>query len=130
MIAASVIEAEASTSTCATSTADARGFASRDRQGREGGCECRRGYSLRRGAGAYICGEESAMLESIEGKRGLPRNRPPYPAQRGLFGRPTLINNVETVYWIPQIWRAVRSGIRRPAGRGSIRSPAASRIPA
>ena len=58
---------------------------------------------LRRGAGAYICGEESAMLESIEGKRGLPRNRPPFPAQRGLFGRPTLINNVETVYWLPEI---------------------------
>jgi len=55
---------------------------------------------LRRGAGAYICGEESAMLESIEGKRGLPRNRPPFPAQAGLFGRPTLINNVETMYWI------------------------------
>ena len=58
---------------------------------------------LRRGAGAYICGEESAMLESIEGKRGLPRNRPPFPAQRGLFGRPTLINNVETLFWLPDI---------------------------
>ena len=58
---------------------------------------------LRRGAGAYICGEESAMLESIEGKRGLPRNRPPFPAQAGLFNRPTLINNVETMYWIPNI---------------------------
>ena len=58
---------------------------------------------LRRGAGAYICGEESAMLESIEGKRGLPRNRPPFPAQAGLFGRPTLINNVETMYWLPDI---------------------------
>ena len=58
---------------------------------------------LRRGAGAYICGEESAMLESIEGKRGLPRNRPPFPAQVGLFGRPTLIQNVETVYWIRDI---------------------------
>jgi NADH:ubiquinone oxidoreductase subunit F (NADH-binding)/NADH:ubiquinone oxidoreductase subunit E len=58
---------------------------------------------LRRGAGAYICGEESAMLESIEGKRGLPRNRPPFPAQRGLFDRPTLINNVETMYWVRDI---------------------------
>ncbi len=58
---------------------------------------------LRRGAGAYICGEESAMLESIEGKRGLPRNRPPFPAQRGLFGRPTLINNVETMFWLRAI---------------------------
>ncbi|MBT5080619.1 MAG: NADH-quinone oxidoreductase subunit F [Rhodospirillaceae bacterium] len=55
---------------------------------------------LRRGAGAYICGEESAMLESLEGKRGLPRQRPPFPSQSGLFGRPTLINNVETLYWI------------------------------
>ncbi len=58
---------------------------------------------LRRGAGAYICGEESAMLESIEGKRGLPRNRPPFPAQEGLFGRPTLISNVETLFWLRDI---------------------------
>src|SRR5579864_4615226 len=58
---------------------------------------------LRRGAGAYICGEESAMLESIEGKRGLPRHRPPFAAQVGLFGRPTLINNVETLYWVRAI---------------------------
>jgi formate dehydrogenase beta subunit len=55
---------------------------------------------LRRGAGAYICGEESAMLESIEGKHGLPRHKPPYPAEVGLFGRPTLIHNIETLYWI------------------------------
>ena len=58
---------------------------------------------LRRGAGAYICGEESAMLESIEGKRGLPRHRPPYIAEVGLFGRPTLNNNVETLHWVPAI---------------------------
>jgi NADH:ubiquinone oxidoreductase subunit F (NADH-binding)/NADH:ubiquinone oxidoreductase subunit E len=58
---------------------------------------------LRRGAGAYICGEESAMIESIEGKRGLPRHRPPYLAEVGLFGRPTLVQNVETLYWIPHI---------------------------
>jgi formate dehydrogenase beta subunit len=58
---------------------------------------------LRRGAGAYICGEESAMIESIEGKRGYPRNRPPYIAEVGLFGRPTLNHNVETLYWIPEI---------------------------
>jgi formate dehydrogenase len=58
---------------------------------------------LRRGAGAYICGEESAMLESIEGKRGLPRHKPPYPAEVGLFGRPTLINNVETLFWVRDI---------------------------
>lgn len=55
---------------------------------------------LRRGAGAYICGEESAMIESIEGKRGLPRHRPPYVAEQGLFNRPTLVNNLETLYWI------------------------------
>ena len=62
------------------------------------------GYvEVRRGAGAYICGEESAMIESIEGKRGLPRHRPPYVAQVGLFGQPTLVHNVETVYWMPEI---------------------------
>tara|TARA_R110000751_G_scaffold189187_4_gene295243 strand:+ start:30044 stop:31723 length:1680 start_codon:yes stop_codon:yes gene_type:complete len=62
------------------------------------------GYiELRRGAGAYICGEESAMIESIEGKRGLPRNRPPYIAEVGLFGRPTLNHNVETLWWIRDI---------------------------
>jgi len=55
---------------------------------------------LRRGAGAYICGEESAMIESIEGKRGLPRHRPPYVAQKGLFGRPTLVQNIETLFWV------------------------------
>ncbi len=70
-----------------------------EREDLTGGIE----FHLRRGAGAYICGEESAMLESIEGKRGLPRNRPPFPAQRGLFGRPTLINNVETIYWVRDI---------------------------
>ena len=58
---------------------------------------------LRRGAGAYICGEESAMIESIEGKRGLPRHRPPYVAEVGVFGRPTLVNNVETLHWVPEI---------------------------
>ena len=58
---------------------------------------------LRRGAGAYICGEESAMIESIEGKKGLPRHRPPYVAQVGIFGCPTLVNNVETLFWVPKI---------------------------
>ncbi len=76
---------------------------------------------LRRGAGAYICGEESAMIESIEGKRGLPRHRPPYVAEVGLFGRPTLVNNIETLYWIPEIldrgadWWA---GLGRNGGKG------------
>ncbi|MEP5758542.1 MAG: NADH-ubiquinone oxidoreductase-F iron-sulfur binding region domain-containing protein, partial [Litoreibacter sp.] len=64
------------------------------------------GYiDLRRGAGAYICGEESAMIESIEGKRGLPRHRPPYVAQVGIFNRPTLVHNVETLHWISKICR-------------------------
>ena len=62
------------------------------------------GYiDLRRGAGAYICVEESAMIESVEGKRGLPRHRPPYLAQVGIFGRPTLVHNVETLFWMPEI---------------------------
>ena len=76
---------------------------------------------LRRGAGAYICGEESAMIESIEGKRGLPRHKPPLPFQVGIFGRPSLINNVETLYWIrdlvergPQWW--LGPGAQRPQG--------------
>jgi formate dehydrogenase len=58
---------------------------------------------MRRGAGAYICGEESSLLESIEGKRGLPRHKPPYPFQVGLFGLPTLINKVETLLWVRDI---------------------------
>ncbi|MCA1243987.1 NAD(P)H-dependent oxidoreductase subunit E [Stappia stellulata] len=70
---------------------------------------------LRRGAGAYICGEESAMLESIEGKRGLPRHRPPYIAEKGLFGRPTLNHNIETLFWIRDI---IEHGAERFAGHG------------
>jgi formate dehydrogenase len=70
---------------------------------------------LRRGAGAYICGEESAMIESIEGKRGLPRHRPPYVAEVGIFGRPTLVQNVETLYWVRDI---VEKGPRWFATRG------------
>ncbi|MFT5064627.1 MAG: formate dehydrogenase [Yoonia sp.] len=64
------------------------------------------GYiDLRRGAGAYICGEESAMIESIEGKRGIPRHRPPFVAQVGVFGRPTLVHNVETLLWVARVCR-------------------------
>ncbi len=70
---------------------------------------------LRRGAGAYICGEESAMIESMEGKRGLPRHRPPYIAEKGLFGRPTLNHNVETLSWVPDI---LRNGARWFAEQG------------
>jgi formate dehydrogenase beta subunit len=90
---------------------------------------------LRRGAGAYICGEESAMLESIEGKRGLPRNRPPYPAQRGLFGLPTLINNVETVYWIPRIltrgprWYQAAGRPRLYSVSGRVKDPGVKQAP-
>jgi len=58
---------------------------------------------IRRGAGAYICGEESAMIESIEGKRGLPRHKPPFVSKVGLFGKPTLNHNIETVFWVPDI---------------------------
>lgn len=70
---------------------------------------------LRRGAGSYICGEETALLESLEGRRGEPRLRPPYPAQVGLFGRPTLVHNVETVYWLREI---LEHGGERFAARG------------
>jgi formate dehydrogenase len=69
---------------------------------------------LRRGAGAYICGEESALIESLEGKPGKPRHRPPFVAQKGLFDQPTLVNNVETVYWIPRI-HAHGAGLRHLA---------------
>ncbi|MGX9357346.1 NAD(P)H-dependent oxidoreductase subunit E [Roseobacteraceae bacterium S113] len=83
------------------------------------------GYiDLRRGAGAYICGEESAMIESIEGKRGLPRHRPPFVAQVGLFGRPTLVHNVETLHWVARICREgpeVLSGTQKN-GRVGLRS--------
>jgi NADH:ubiquinone oxidoreductase subunit F (NADH-binding)/NADH:ubiquinone oxidoreductase subunit E len=96
---------------------------------------------LRRGAGAYICGEESAMLESIEGKRGLPRHKPPYPSQVGLFGRPTLINNVETLYWVrdlveqgPELFtregRHGRKGLRSFSVSGRVRSPGVKLAPA
>ena len=96
---------------------------------------------LRRGAGAYICGEESAMLESIEGKRGLPRHRPPYAAQVGLFGRPTLINNVETLFWVRDIvekgagWFASQGrhgskGLRSYSVSGRVREPGVKLAPA
>lgn len=80
------------------------------------------GYvELRRGAGAYICGEESAMLESIEGRRGLPRHRPPYVAEVGLFGRPTLVHNVETLHWVARVLREgpeILSSVERNGRRG------------
>jgi formate dehydrogenase beta subunit len=96
---------------------------------------------LRRGAGAYICGEESAMIESIEGKRGMPRLRPPYVAQVGLFGRPTLEHNFETLYWVPEIlrnsaeWFAKhgingRQGLRSFSVSGRVKNPGVKLAPA
>ena len=96
---------------------------------------------LRRGAGAYICGEESAMIESIEGKRGLPRHRPPFVAQVGLFGRPTLVHNVETLHWIaricregPEILNSVekngRKGLRTYSVSGRVQNPGIYLLPA
>ena len=96
---------------------------------------------LRRGAGAYICGEESAMIESIEGKRGMPRLRPPYVAQVGLFGRPTLEHNMETLYWVRDIlerganWfasqgRHGRKGLRSFSVSGRVQKPGVHLAPA
>ena len=96
---------------------------------------------LRRGAGAYICGEESAMIESIEGKRGLPRHRPPYVAQVGLFGRPELEQNVETLLWVRDIvekgadWFTARppherKGFRSFSVSGRVKKPGVVLAPA
>jgi formate dehydrogenase len=96
---------------------------------------------LRRGAGAYVCGEESAMIESIEGKRGQPRLRPPYIAQAGLFGRPTLEHNLETLHWVRDIlekgpsWftgfgRHGRKGLRSFSVSGRVRQPGVKLAPA
>ena len=100
------------------------------------------GYiELRRGAGAYICGEESSMIESIEGKRGLPRHRPPYVAQVGIFGRPTLVHNVETLWWLARVCREGpevlsaherngRKGLRAYSVSGRVRRPGVHLLPA
>jgi formate dehydrogenase len=99
------------------------------------------GIHLRRGAGAYICGEESAMIESLEGKKGMPRLRPPYVAQVGLFGRPTLQHNIETLYWVREIltrgapWfashgRNGRTGLRSFSVSGRVRKPGVHLAPA
>ena len=96
---------------------------------------------LRRGAGAYICGEESAMIESIEGKRGMPRLRPPYVAQVGLFGRPTLEHNFETLYWVRELlergadWFSSqgangRKGLRSFSVSGRVKNPGVKLAPA
>lgn len=100
------------------------------------------GYiELRRGAGAYICGEESAMIESIEGKRGLPRHRPPFVAQVGIFGRPTLVHNVETLLWVARVVREGpevlsstekngRKGLRSYSISGRVKTPGVHLLPA
>ncbi|MEO0568309.1 MAG: NAD(P)H-dependent oxidoreductase subunit E [Pseudomonadota bacterium] len=100
------------------------------------------GYiDLRRGAGAYICGEESAMIESIEGKRGMPRHRPPFVAQVGIFNRPTLVNNVETLYWVCRVMREGgeilssverngRKGLRSYSVSGRVKNPGVHLLPA
>ena len=96
---------------------------------------------MRRGAGAYICGEESSLLESIEGKRGLPRHKPPYPFQVGLFGLPTLINNIETLFWVRDIvekgadwWKShgrnERFGLRSFSVSGRVKNPGMKLAPA
>ncbi|MBK3406104.1 MULTISPECIES: NAD(P)H-dependent oxidoreductase subunit E [Methylobacteriaceae] len=96
---------------------------------------------LRRGAGAYICGEESSLIESLEGKRGLPRHKPPFPFQVGLFGRPTLINNVETVFWVRDLiergaewWKSHgrngSAGLRSYSVSGRVREPGVKLAPA
>jgi len=96
---------------------------------------------LRRGAGAYICGEESAMIESIEGKRGEPRHRPPFVAQVGVFGQPTLVHNVETLHWVarimkegPEVLNSVekngRKGLRSYSVSGRVRKPGVHLLPA
>ena len=96
---------------------------------------------LRRGAGAYICGEESAMIESIEGKRGLPRHRPPFVAQIGVYNRPTLVNNVETLHWVTRVLREGkkvltgvekngRTGLRSYSVSGRVKNPGVHLLPA
>ena len=104
LVAAWAVEAEAAYIYLRDEYAEVREILSRELPRlREAGLDAHVELHLRRGAGAYICGEESAMIESIEGKRGLPRHRPPYVAETGLFDRPTLVQNVETLYWIRDI---------------------------
>jgi formate dehydrogenase len=98
---------------------------------------------LRRGAGAYICGEETALLESLEGRRGYPRHKPPFPGEHGLFGQPTLVHNVETLWWLPEILgdpegaarlaasgRRGRQGLRFFCVSGRVRKPGEKLAPA
>ena len=121
---------------------DARRMLTREIEALQSDPPCPLPYiELRRGAGAYICGEESAMIESIEGKRGEPRLRPPYVAQSGLFGKPTLVHNFETLYWVREIvekgpqWfsafgRHGRKGLRSFSVSGRVKLPGVKLAPA
>jgi formate dehydrogenase len=142
LVAAWAVEAERSTIYLRDEYAAVREILLREIERLEAvGLVTRGCVELRRGAGAYICGEETAMLESLEGKRGLPRQRPPFPAEAGLFGCPTLVHNVETVYWVREIvekgpeWfagqgRRGRQGLRSFSVSGRVRSPGVKRAPA
>ncbi|MGY4485749.1 NADH:ubiquinone oxidoreductase subunit F (NADH-binding) [Bradyrhizobium sp. LM3.2] len=127
-----------STSTCATNNPASREIIEREIAKLPPGGPT---LHMRRGAGAYICGEESSLLESIEGKRGLPRHKPPYPFQVGLFGLPTLINNIETLWWVRDIvekgadwWkgngRHERHGLRSFSVSGRVKNPGMKLAPA
>jgi formate dehydrogenase len=142
LVAAWAVEAEGSTIYLRDEYPAVRAILLREIQRLEAADLVRRGsVELRRGAGAYICGEESAMLESLEGRRGLPRHRPPFPAEAGLFGRPTLVHNVETVYWVRDIvekgasWfagqgRRGSQGLRSFSVSGRVRHPGVKLAPA
>jgi formate dehydrogenase len=142
LVAAWAVEAESSTIYLRDEYPGVRQILLREIQRLESAGLVTRGFvQLRRGAGAYICGEESAMIESLEGRRGLPRHRPPFPAQAGLFGRPTLVHNVETVYWVRDIvekgpdWFAGQgrrggSGPRSFSVSGRVRDPGVKLAPA
>jgi NADH-quinone oxidoreductase subunit F len=99
----------------AIAEAYAKGFLGRNILGKDFSLD----VHVHRGAGAYICGEETALLESLEGKKGQPRNRPPFPAVRGLWGCPTVVNNVETLSWVPYV---MTLGAARFAGLGTEKS--------
>jgi formate dehydrogenase len=142
LVAAWAVEADSSWIYLRDEYPAAREILLREIQRLEAAGLVRRGsVELRRGAGAYICGEESALLESLEGRRGLPRHRPPFPAEAGLFGRPTLVHNVETVYWLRDIvdrgpdWfadqgRRGSKGLRSFSVSGRVRHPGVKLAPA
>jgi formate dehydrogenase len=142
LVAAWAVEAQSSTIYLRDEYPEIRAVLLREIQQLEVADLVKRGsVQLRRGAGAYICGEESALLESLEGRRGLPRHRPPFPAEAGLFGRPTLVHNVETVYWVRDIvekgpdWftgqgRRGCRGLRSFSVSGRVKNPGVKLAPA